>query len=218
MTGCHPADAACARCAVRDRALCAALSDAELSRLNRAAVRRRLARGDRLFHAGEEARCGNVISGVLKLSTTDAEGREQIVALAFPGDFVGRLSGVERHDIAALGPAELCLFPRAAMADALDRSRSMERLLTERTRASMDDARDRLGRWLRGPADERVLALLHELSRHAGGPRFTLPMTRGDMADALGLTLETVSRSMSRLKASGRIGTTGRTGVVLVQA
>lgn len=203
---------------MRDRALCAALSDAELSLLNRSAVRRRLVRGEALFHAGGSARCGNLISGLLKISAVDSEGREQIVALAFPGDFVGRLDGSEPHDVTALGPAELCLFPRAVMAAALDRHRRMEQLLMARTRAAMDEARDRLSRWLRGPAEDRVMALLTELAARAGSPSFTLPLTRGDMADALGLTLETVSRVMSRLRAAGRIQAAGRTRITLPPA
>jgi CRP/FNR family transcriptional regulator len=208
--------AACAACTVRDRALCSALSADELALLNRHARERRLRRGETLFPVGDDSLCGNLIEGLLKVVSRDIEGREQIVGLLFPGDFVGRLAGAERHETVALTPSRLCLFPRRELAAALDRNPAMERLLLERTTRSMDEARERLHLLLRGSADSRVEGLLHELAARAGASAFDLPLSRGDMADALGLTLETVSRVLGRLKAAGRLETSGRRAVRLL--
>jgi len=200
----------CAECAVRDAALCRVLDADSLAALSARAVRRTLARGDTLFHQGDDMLCGNLISGTLKMVARDADGREQVVALMFPGDFVGRISGRERHETVALGRAELCLFPRASMAGQIAESPAMSLLLMERTQQSVDEARERLSLLLRGRADERVAALLRDFAARAGAPAFDLPMTRADMADVLALTPETVSRALARMSALGFVETEGR--------
>lgn len=215
MIGQRETGDSCAMCAVRDSALCRVLDADALAMLSAHAVRRTLERGDTLFREGDDALCGNLIGGMLKMVARDAEGCEQVVALMFPGDFVGRTSGSERHETVALGEAQLCLFPRATMARQLAQSPSMEQLLMERTQQSVDEARERLSLLLRGSADARVSALLRAFAARAGGPVFELPMTRGDMADVLALTPETVSRALARLKADGLVETTGRRGVRL---
>jgi CRP/FNR family transcriptional regulator len=199
---------------VRDRALCSALDDAELSALAGAARMRVLARGDVLALAGDDAPlCGNLIEGALKLVARARDGTEQVVALLFAGDFVGDvLGGPAAHDVVALTDTRVCLFPREVLADALDRYPRMERMLLERTLKSVEEARDRL-LLARGSADARVAALLLQLVPVGG--RAELPLSRGDMADALGLTIETVSRALTRLKAAGVIATEGRRGVVV---
>lgn len=203
------ADLICEACAVRDRALCSALSADELATLNRHSIRRSLARGDLLFREGDDALCGNLIAGILKLADVTADGDAQTVALLFPGDFIGGVSAAPRHDIVALSAAQVCLFPRALFASALESHRRMEKMLLARTHEAMENARGRLTLLLRGSAEARVEALLADLAAYEGSPTFDLPITRGDMADALGLTLETVSRVMSRLKARGRLETQG---------
>jgi CRP/FNR family transcriptional regulator len=203
----------CDSCAVRDEALCRALTREQLALLNRSGQWRRLARGDVLFRPGDRGVCGNLVEGVLKLADVTADGDSQTVALLFPGDFVG--GGTVRHDIVALSPAQLCLFPQRAFDQALDSNREMERLLLARTLEAMDAARSWLTLVLRGSADERVGHLLARLADRAGSRSFDLPITRGDIADALGLTLETVSRVMARMKADGRLQVDGRRRVRL---
>ncbi|MDO9488832.1 MAG: cyclic nucleotide-binding domain-containing protein, partial [Sphingomonadaceae bacterium] len=86
---------ACADCAVRDTALCAALTGEELERLNRLGRRQTLAKGQTLQFAGDDSLVfANVVQGVLKLSTSTSDGREQIVGLLYPADFLGRLFAV----------------------------------------------------------------------------------------------------------------------------
>ena len=81
----------CADCQVRDQSLCGSLSDEELHSLNAIGRHRKLERGQTLLWAGDDALlCANLLSGVLKLSAATADGREQIVGLLYPADFVGR--------------------------------------------------------------------------------------------------------------------------------
>jgi CRP/FNR family transcriptional regulator len=205
----------CAECQVRDQSLCGSLSDEELHSLNAIGRHRKLERGQTLLWAGDEALlCANLLSGVLKLSAATADGREQIVGLLYPADFVGRpFAESAEHTITALTDAELCVFPRKPFEETLEEHVRMERLLLRRTLAALDDARNRMLLLGRKTAEEKVASFLLDMSVHlapeaAQGGRavtFDLPLTRAQIADVLGLTIETVSRQMTRLKRAGLI-------------
>lgn len=215
----------CLACAVRDRALCSSLDDGALRALNALGQRRRLRRGQALLWAGEDSLiCANLISGVLKLSAGTADGREQVVGLLYPADFVGRpWADTAEFTVTALGDAELCVFPRGAFEGVLQDHAGMERLLLQRTLAALDEARARMLTLARLSAREKVAGLLLDLAERARGcrdlpagpARFELPLTRGEMAEVLGLTIETVSRQLSRLKAQGAIELTGARGLAI---
>ncbi|WP_346247148.1 Crp/Fnr family transcriptional regulator [Sphingomonas rustica] len=215
----------CADCAVRDKALCGALSDGELAALNRIGRRRHLRRGETLIWAGEDnAVCANLLSGVMKLTAGTADGREQIVGLVYPADFVGRpWPGEAGVTVTALSDVELCTFPRAAFEAVLEDHVRMERLLLQRTFAALDEARNRMLALGRLSAGEKVAAFLLAMADRGSGCRatgfgpvtFDLPLTRGEMAEILGLTIETVSRQLGRLKAAGTIALPGARGVTI---
>ncbi|WP_424140141.1 Crp/Fnr family transcriptional regulator [Roseomonas chloroacetimidivorans] len=200
---------------VRDRTLCGSLNDEELATLNRLGRKRHLARGETLLWAGDEAvLCANLLSGVLKLSASTADGREQIVGLLYPSDFVGRPFAEEaEHNITALTDAELCVFPRKPFEEALENHVRMERLLLRRTLAALDEARARMLMLGRKTAEEKVASFLLDMASHlspggagpAGEINFDLPLTRTQIADVLGLTIETVSRQLTKLKREGLI-------------
>ncbi len=207
----------CSDCSVRDSALCSALSDEELSRLNAIGRRQRLARGETLQFAGDDSLVfANVIDGVLKLSASTADGREQIVGLLYPADFLGRLFAVRvDYDCTALTDAELCVFPRRGFEAALSDFRTLERSLLERTMAELDRTRDWMLLLGRKSAEEKVASFLLQMTgrltpegcagRGSGPQTYVLPLTRGQIADVLGLTIETVSRQMTKLKGQGVI-------------
>ncbi|GAA3256239.1 hypothetical protein GCM10020258_15490 [Sphingomonas yabuuchiae] len=136
----------CADCAVRDRALCGSLDDRELLALNAIGQRRRVARGQTIAWAGDEAViCGNLLTGVLKLVAATANGREQTVGLLYPADFFGQpYAGDVDFTLTALTEAELCVFPRAAFERVLEDHQRMERLLLQRTFESLNEARGRM--------------------------------------------------------------------------
>ena len=143
---------------VRDKSLCGSLNDEELTTLNRIGRPRRLDRGETLVWAGDEAlHCANLLSGVLKLSASTADGREQIVGLLYPSDFVGRPFAEEaEHSVTALTDVELCVFPRKPFEAALENHVRMERLLLRRTLAALDEARARMLMLGRKTAEEKV--------------------------------------------------------------
>lgn len=219
----------CSDCGVRDSALCGSLTDAELAVLAPLGSTRRLARGEALVRAGDPPlACANVQAGALKITAGTADGSEAIVGLAFPGDFVGRpFVGAGDHDVVALNQVELCVFPRAVFERALADHGRMERLLLQRTLADLDRARSGLVRMAHASAAARVAGFLDDMQQRLGvsdcrrgaddpGPRgFDLPLSRGEIADLLGLTIETVSRQMTRLRAAGIIDLPGGRAIVV---
>lgn len=216
----------CGKCMVRDSALCGVLTDVELAPLAANGVQRTLARGESLVRAGDPAPiCANIQRGLMKISHVTPAGQEVIVGLLWPGDFVGTPFGVggnqpAPHDVVALTPVSLCVFPQPGMERALMQNPAMERVLLGRTLAELEAARLRLSRMARATALARVAGfLLDTLRRHRGQDgsvaTFELPLTRGETADLLGLTIETVSRQMSRLKNAGVIGLPGGRRVVI---
>ncbi|MDE2303846.1 MAG: Crp/Fnr family transcriptional regulator [Sphingomonadales bacterium] len=209
---------ACDTCLVRNRAICAALDDREIAALNAIGRRRTIAAGEPLLWEGEDAvLVANVIEGVLKLSTGTEDGREQIVGVVYPSEFIGRpFAKTNGHGVTAMTEAKVCVFNRRDF-DAFAASHpALEHKLLERTLAELDRTR----RWMlllgRKSAGERVASFLVELSERlspatcqtmpdTGARRFTLPFSRQQIADVLGLTIETVSRQFTRLKAAGII-------------
>jgi CRP/FNR family transcriptional regulator, anaerobic regulatory protein len=216
---------ACSDCLVRDRALCSTLDDERLDELSRIGRRRRLKAGEPLqFEGDDNILCANVLAGVLKLSTVTAAGDSQTVGLLYPADFIGRpFAETVDHDIVALTDAEVCTFARKPFERMLAEAPALERQLLERTLAELERSR----RWMlflgRKSAGARLAGLIHDIRRRmaeAGcaadlgpGSLIELPLTRTEMADVLGLTIETVSRELTKLKDAGIVVTEGRRGL-----
>lgn len=116
---------ACDICAVRNRAICSLLDNEELEALNMIARRRTLEPGESLIWEGEDSvLVANVIEGVLKLSTGTEDGREQIVGVVYPSDFIGRPFGsTSGHGVTALTQAKVCVFARREFSPASSRAR-----------------------------------------------------------------------------------------------
>ena len=201
----------CADCAVRDSALCASLADHELKALNDVGRRKTIPRGQVFVWEGDAStNCANIVSGVFKVTSATADGREQIVGLLFPGDFVGQPFRAETSlTVTALSDADLCIYQRERFETVLDDHSKLERMLLQRTMSALDDARARMLSLGRKSAEERVSGFLLEMADRCApeGSRdnFDLPLTRGQIADVLGLTIETVSRQLTHLKGAGLI-------------
>jgi CRP/FNR family transcriptional regulator len=171
-------------------------------------------------HAGDELAgekmpvesYATVISGVVKLTKTLEDGRQQIVGLQFAPDFLGRLHANENGVSAeAASDVHLCRVPKAAMERLVKSTPAVAERLMEQTMRELDEARDWMVTLGRKTAAEKVASFLFLIATHldpeATGEnrRFDLPLSRADIADFLGLTIETVSRQMSKLKSEGVI-------------
>ncbi|MBB3033851.1 Crp/Fnr family transcriptional regulator [Alteriqipengyuania lutimaris] len=215
----------CDACTVRNRAICGDLDNEEIVALNAIGQRRQLAAGENLLWEGEEAVVvANVVEGLLKLSTSTAEGKEQILGLAFPADFIGRPFGHSTpYSVEALTDVLVCVFRRADFDRFARAHPNLEHKLLERTLTELDRTR----KWMlllgRMTAEQRVATFLLDLSSRvpAGEPggmpvdAFELKLSRGQIADVLGLTIETVSRVFTKLKQAGVLSLPNRREVAI---
>jgi CRP/FNR family transcriptional regulator len=214
---------ACDTCPVRERAACSALSAEDRAALARTGRRRTLAVGETVFAAGEEAAaCATLISGALKVVACDADGTEAVLALVHPAGFVGELfAPFAAHDVVAIAPSEVCLFSRPDLEAAVERHPALGTALLRRVEEDLHAARDLLSLSHRRRAGARVAGLMLALARAASDSpchparHFELPLSRGEMAAMLGLTIETISRQIGKLEAEGAIRRTGRRGIEL---
>lgn len=214
---------ACDTCPVRDRAACSALSPDERDELARTGRRRKLAPGETLFVAGDDAvSCATLTSGALKVVSSDTEGNETILALVHPAGFVGELfAPFTGHDIVALTTSEVCLFSRRDLDAAIERHPALAVALLRRLDDDLHSSRRLLDLTHRRNAAARVAGLVLAMARAASdspchpAQHFDLPLARGEIAAMLGLTIETVSRQVGALEAQGAIRRTGRRGIEL---
>jgi len=147
----------------------------------------------------------SLISGSVLLSKLLQDGRRQVVGIAVPGDFLALpMRSANGFTATTLTSASLCRFDRARFTDLLDRAPSLMRQVFENFSHELALAQDHMLLLGRRSAEEKVAAFLISL-RDRWAPvrgltaRIDLPMTRQDIGDYLGLTLETVSRTMTKL-------------------
>lgn len=214
---------ACTDCAVRDKAICHALAGDQLTELNRIGRHQVVKRGQALVWQGDESLLvGNVLEGALKLSVSSADGRDQTLGVVLPSDFIGRPFGTtSMHSVIALTDARVCTFSRSAFDTFAQEHPSLEHGLLERTLTDLDRARQWMMMLARKSAGERVaIFLLHIAKRYDNRGdeplRFELPLSRQDMADLLGLTIETVSRQITRLREERIIETPSRRAIIVL--
>jgi CRP/FNR family transcriptional regulator, anaerobic regulatory protein len=217
----------CSQCVVRNRAICAGLLPDELVVLGQLGRKQMVQRGQTVVWEGDESLIvANVIEGVLKVSMSISDGREQIVGVVFPSDFIGRPFGRESpYSITALTDAELCIFTRAAFDSFARAHPELEHKLLRRTLDELDRAREWMLLLGKKSAGERIATLLLEMSTRLGEQgchadldalnQFDLPLDRQQIGDLLGLTIETVSRQLTKLKAEGLIDLPDRKHVII---
>lgn len=211
----------CSTCPVRDNAACAVLSPEERDAMAAAGRTRTLKRGEMLFAAGdEEAACATLVSGALKVSAIDQDGNEQILALVHPAGFIGELfAPFAHHDVVALTDSKLCTFARGDIERAINDYPALARALLRRSQADLLASRSLLELTGNASAEARLAALLHDFAAAASdsschlASEFDLPLTRGEMGNMLGLTIETVSRKLGELEDMGAIIRKGKRGI-----
>jgi CRP/FNR family transcriptional regulator len=216
----------CATCPVREPAACAALSDEERDELARIGRRRTVKKGETIFASGEDTGdCATLISGALKIASYGEDGTERILSLVHPAGFVGEMfAPVAHHDVVALADSELCLFSRTQYEAAVDRFPALAKALLRRSAEDLFEARSLVELQARRTSKSRVAAFLLAMADAAShspchpADAFDLPLTRGEMAGLLGLTIETVSRQLTGLERGGIIAREGARGIQVTNA
>ncbi|ANK94289.1 MULTISPECIES: Crp/Fnr family transcriptional regulator [Rhizobium] len=201
---------ACRSCQARHGVVCGALSAGQLSELGRHSLRRKVDAGCEIIAQGSEnSFYSNITRGVVKLCKVMSDGRQQIVGLQFAPDFVGRPFVRESTLSAeAATDAEICVFPRNLLERMILETRELQRSLHAQALNELDAAREWMLTLGRRTAEEKVASLLHLIAAHAETATSTaidLPLSRAEIADFLGLTIETVSRQLTRLRKEGVI-------------
>jgi CRP/FNR family transcriptional regulator len=205
----------CESCEARHRGICGALDPEQLVTLAKNSRRHKAEEGTELVgNATTIESYSNVLSGVVKLTKTLSDGRQQIVGLQFAPDFVGRPFKTESEiEAVAATDVSLCSFPKAAIERMMREQPDMQQRLFRQTLKELDEARDWMVTLGRKTAPEKIASFLLLIARNidpSADPNrdtaaFDLPLTRADIADFLGLTIETVSRQLTKLRAEGII-------------
>lgn len=202
----------CDTCGARAFSVCSSIDDPNLARLDALAERMTLAPGAVLIREGDPANhVFNVTGGSVRVYRLLADGRRQITGFLFAGDFLGLATG-ERYAFSAeaIEVGSVCRFRKADYRALILATPALESLLLERANHELAAAQAQMLLLGRKTAIERVATFLRDLPgsdpmRPLSAGRVHLPMTRAEMADYLGLTIETVSRVLTRLKTEGII-------------
>lgn len=179
------------------------------------------ARGDLFLEGDRATHVVEVLDGIVCAYRLLADGQRHVASFYFPGDLIGYCCDANHSFSAqALTPVRVRRIPRASLERLLDRKPDLARRLLRLAAEELMATRDHLLCIASKSAEAKMAAFLLALSRRnetAGDDptQITLPMTRVDIGDYLGLTIETVSRTLSKLKRVGIIALPRTTLVIL---
>jgi CRP/FNR family nitrogen fixation transcriptional regulator len=144
--------------------------------------------------------------GAVRASRLLADGRRQIAGFYYPGDLFGLETGpTHRASAEALCDAKILVAKRSALKHYGEAGERLERLIWRATGQELGRAQDHMMLLARKSAYERVAGFLSDVAKRQGAAWNELAMSRQDIADHLGLTIETVSRMITQLQADGLV-------------
>lgn len=197
----------CLECEARPLGICAGLDAPELSALEKLGPETHFARKDTLFSEDDRARhVFNLTQGVARLYKLLPDGRRQIVGFGLPGDFLGATCS-DRYGLSAdaVTPMMACRFSRESFQRFVDARPGILRRMNAFEVRELDLARNHMLLLASHSAEQKIAMFLigwrDRLVRFGEVPEILpLPMRRRDIADFLGMTIETVSRTLRRLE------------------
>jgi len=202
----------CERCGSRVAGICKPLDAAALEDVAGEAQRLAMPARSTLFREGDPAgRVYTIVDGVAKLTRLLPDGKQQVVGFRFAGDVLGFTDrATYPFDAELLTETNLCRLERGQLAGLLKRYPMLEHRLLDLCVQELTATQEQLVTVGRLSAEARVASFLLSLvaaTKRRGGDLRTLemPMTRADIADFLGLTLETVSRCLTAFRKRGWI-------------
>jgi CRP/FNR family nitrogen fixation transcriptional regulator len=148
-----------------------------------------------------------VVSGAVRISKLMSDGRRQIGAFYLPGNIFGLEAGDTHHFSAeAIGNCNILVVKRSAFLAEATRDGATVAELWSETMGHLQRAQDHMLLLGRKNAQERIAAFLLDMAgRLSRQGAVELPMSRQDIADYLGLTIETVSRTLTQMERNGVI-------------
>jgi len=168
-----------------------------------------LRKGRELFAEGDEAECFyKVVSGAIRSYKLLSDGRRQIDAFHLPGDILGLETGAEhRFSAEAVGSATVIAYRRSRLPALIAEDAAFREQVMSAMLRSLERAQDHMLLLGRKTAHEKVASFLLDMAERIADDEahFDLPMLRNDIADHLGLTIETVSRTLNQFDRDGLI-------------
>ena len=211
----HEYQVSCTNCRLSSICLPLALETAEIDALDNIVQRSKpLQKGQHLYRESDDFQSVFAVrSGTLKAYRTTDDGREQVTGFYFPGEILG-MDGIgnNRHasSAKALETAAVCEIPFASLETLSASMPHLQRHFFQLMSREIVEDQELITLLSKNSADERVAALLVSISmrnarRKLSATRFRLSMSRIDIGNYLGLTVETVSRVFSRMQKLGML-------------
>ncbi|MEM1380481.1 MAG: Crp/Fnr family transcriptional regulator [Pseudomonadota bacterium] len=201
----------CALCDLRNQSVCAELSDEEMKSVSSTMAHLAVKEGQTIIEESEvsEFLCV-VVSGSFRLVRNLEDGRRQITGFIFSGDYLGMSGTVANaYTAEAIEPSLICRFSHAFLDEMSLRHPGIKDRLIAKGHTELHKAQDHIVLLGKASAEDRVMSFLEIVhpytADHPGSSRFYLPMSRQDIADYLGLRMETLSRTLTKLKKAGRV-------------
>ncbi|KMW60080.1 cAMP-binding protein [Candidatus Rhodobacter oscarellae] len=200
----------CGDCPIRHRAICARCDEDELLVLEGMKSYQTFEAGQPIIWRGDDlTHFASLVTGIASLTRTLEDGRTQMVGLLLPSDFIGR-PGREtvEFDVTAVTDVTLCRFQRRPFEGLVERVPHISQRMMEMALDELNAAREWMVLLGRKTAREKIATFLQMIVRRETVPSqnvqdHKLPLTREEIANFLGLTLETISRQLSALKKEG---------------
>ena len=202
----------CNICKIRSYSFCRCLDEERLEKFSKISSEKNYTNKENIFIQNDPAKhLFNITEGNVKIYQLLDDGRIQIIGFLYPGDFFGSYKNNKyNYSAEAIGDLKTCVFDQKILEQYLDENPVLAKELLNQTSFELTVAQDRITVLGKLSAIERITTFLTNISdqrKRIGWQNnpISLPMTRQDIADYLGLTIETVSREFSNLKSSNLI-------------
>ena len=202
----------CSLCKIRSYSFCRCLHDEELKIFQDISTNKKYENNQNIFlQQDSSVNLFNITEGNVKIYQLLNDGRIQIIGFLYPGDFFGSYkNGKYNYSADAIGNVKVCVFDQEKLDKYIEKNMALAKELLHLTSHELTLAQDRISVLGKFGATERLAKFIFNISEQRkrigwkNNP-ISLPMTRQDIADYLGLTIETVSREFSKLKTSNII-------------
>lgn len=215
----------CSKCSIQVLCLPATINTEDFDRLNTIVKnRRQMKRGDFLFRNGQKLDCLYVArEGAFKSIVYNQDGDSQVTGFHLPGEILGLDGlGTDFHtcDSVALTLANVCEISLHDLEHVASHLPSLQHQLLKIIGQSINRDQKHAEILAKKNAHERMAIFLHQLAERykilgRSEQRFMIPMSREDIGSYLGLVIETVSRTLSKMQDEGLIAVNGREVQVL---
>ncbi len=203
------------------------LSRQEMLEVESIAIAKKYARGDMIYMEGDQGdRLYVVHRGLVKVFRLSPNGKEQVIRVLGPGEFMGELAlfspATLTDNAVALEEASLCLIEGTLIKDLMQKHPLIAFKVIEELSKRLESAENLIRDINLHPVEQRLaealLRMVQEQEKGAGGgdSAIVLPMTKGALASQLGMTQETLSRKLSSFQEQGLIELQGARKIVII--